>query len=221
MINMERTTQKFRIATGVLTPLAALGTFVGSAALSTSYRWPSEPFSVIGGEGNLLALLFNAGLVATGLLSIPFATLLWIVHSKSEGVLFSLIGLMFIGAGVFPMKGDPSSGEFLMGGGTIAHAIFGSGIFLGVSLYLLLAGAKRLRSGESRAGLTAIGLGLITILVWLPWDFGLLWAWVGWGAAELLVVVCFGLWNVFTVGQLWRRASDSTAGKRMEGQTGI
>ena len=221
MIGMERTTEKFRIATGVLTPLAALGTFVGSAALSTSYTWPNEPFSVIGGEANLLALLFNAGLVTTGLLSIPFATLLWTENSKSEGVLFSIIGFMFIGAGVFPMKGDPSSGEFLMGGGSTAHAIFGSGIFIGISLYLLLAGAKRLRSEGSRAGLTAVGLGLITILVWLPWDFGLLWAWVGWGAAELVVVACFGLWSISTAGRLWKRETNSPASGRVEGQTGI
>ncbi|WP_323174109.1 hypothetical protein [Natrialba sp. PRR66] len=79
---MEHTTAKFRITTGVLTPLAAVGTLVVSAALSTTYTWPGDPFSVIGGEATLLALLFNAGLVTTGLLAFPFATRLWTTTSS-------------------------------------------------------------------------------------------------------------------------------------------
>lgn len=208
MIGMEHTTERFRIATGVLTPLAALGTFVVSATLSTTYTWPSEPFSVIGGEGNLLALLF--GLIATGLLAFPFATRLWTATSKPVAVLYGLVGVMFIGAGLFPM--DPDS---------IAHALFGTGIFVGIWLLLWTAGIMEWRSGDHREGATTIALGSMTVLVWLPYDFGLMWAWVGWGGAELVVALCFGMWSVSTVSRLWRRASNSTTEERVEGRTGM
>ncbi|WP_458190354.1 DUF998 domain-containing protein [Haladaptatus sp. NG-WS-4] len=202
---MENTTEKFRIATGILTPLVALGTFGVGAALSTTYTWPGEPFSVIGGEGNFAALFFNAGLVVTGLLALPFATRLWTASSRAVAVLYALVGVTLVGAGLFPIGGD-----------SIAHELFGAGIFLGIWLLLWTAGILEWRSGAPREGATVIALGSITLVVWLPYDFGLTWAQIGWGAAEVVVVVCFGVWSVSTASKLWRCAPRSTAGKRAE-----
>lgn len=206
---MEHTAEKFRIATGVLTPLVALGTFVGSATLSATYTWPSEPFSVIGGEGNLLALLFNAGLVTTGFLALPFATRLWTTKSRAVAVLYGLVGVMFVGAGLFPMSES-----------SIVHELFGAGIFVGIWLLLWTAGITDWRSGDRRESVTAVALGSISLLIWLPLDFEVKWAWIGWGGAELVVVLCFGVWCVSTVERLWRQPSDSTATKSVEKQTG-
>lgn len=205
---MEQTTEKIRIATGILTPLVALGTFGIGAALSTAYMWPAEPFSVIGGEGNLTASLFNAGLITAGFLALPFASRLWTATSRVVAVLYALVGVMFIGAGLFPVGGD-----------SVAHELFGAGIFLGIWLLLWTAGIIEWRSGARREGAMTVALGSITLAVWLPYDFGLTWAQIGWGAAELVVVVCFGVWSISTAGRLWRRVPRSAAGKRAEGPT--
>jgi hypothetical membrane protein len=205
---MEQTTEKIRIAAGILTPLVALGTFGISAGLSTAYTWPTEPFSVIGGEGNLTASLFNAGLITAGLLALPFASRLWTATSRVVAVLYALVGVMFIGAGLFPVGGD-----------SVAHEFFGAGIFLGIWLLLWTAGIIEWRSGARREGAMTAALGSITLAVWLPYDFGLNWAQIGWGAAEVVVVVCFGVWSILTAGRLWRRVPRSAAGKRAEGPT--
>lgn len=204
---MERPTEKLRIASGVLTPLVALGTFGISAALSTTYTWPVEPFSVIGAEGNLTAVLFNAGLVATGLLAVPFATRLWTATSRAVAVLYAMVGVMFIGAGVFPIGGD-----------SIAHELFGAGIFLGIWLLLWTAGILEWRTGARREGMATVELGSITLVVWLPYDFGLTWAQIGLGAAEAVVVVCFGVWSAWVASKHWRR-TPSAAGKRADSST--
>lgn len=207
---MDRIGEKIRIATGALTPIVALGTFGISAVFSTAYTWPSDPFSVIGGEGTLTATFFNAGLIATGLLALPFAVQLWSVNRRAEGILYAVMGLMFAGAGLFPMSGD-----------SVAHDLFGSGIFLGIWLLLWAAGISEWHSGDHRRGMTTVVLGSITLLVWLPYDFGLTWAQIGWGAAELVVVLCFGVWCISTAGRLWRRLSDRTAAGNGEGYIGI
>lgn len=217
---MEIPVEKIRIVTGVLTPFAALTVFGVSAMLSPTYSWPGEPFSVMGGGDGLGALFFNAGLIVTGLLAIPFATLLWRTSGTSEGLLFGVIGLGFAGAGAFPMEGGPHSEEFAMNGSSIAHELFGAAIFLGISLYLLVAGVKRLRAGTSRDGWTAVGLGLITVLVWLPWDLGLQWAWIGWGGAEGVVVGAFGLWCAVAASRLWSSRGTPIAGEGVETHAG-
>lgn len=125
---------------------------------------------MIGGEGNLTAALFNAGLVATGLLPFPFATRLRTATSRAVAVLYALVGVMFIGAGVFPIGGD-----------SVAHELFGAGIFLGIWLLLWISGVLEWRSGARREGMATVVLGSITLVVWLPYDFGLTWAKIGLG----------------------------------------
>lgn len=194
-----------QISTGVLAPTAVLVTFGVSAALSPVYSWPTDPFSVIGATGNLAAAFFNTGLVVAGLLSIPFAVRLWTFGNASAGVLYGLVGLSFAGAGLFPIGAEAN-----------LHELFGVGIFLGIWLLLWTAGVGDWRSGHRREGLIAFALGSIAVSVWLPYDFGLTWAQVGYGAAELVAVLSFAAWSARTAARLRKRSADQTTGGTTE-----
>lgn len=125
---MGTTTTKIQTLSGVLAPVAVLVTFGVGATLSTVYSWPTDPFSVVGTTGDLAAAFFNAGLIVAGLLAIPFAVRLWTLGNASVGILYGLVGVAFVGAGLFPIGAEAN-----------LHEIFGAGIFLGIWLLLWTA----------------------------------------------------------------------------------
>ncbi len=187
-------------ACGTVAPLVALGTFAVGAAVADGYAWPGEPFSVIGAAGGPVAAGFNAGLVATGLLALPFATRLWRAASPAVGLAYAVVGVSFAGAGLVPIGG--------LGG---AHELFGAGIFVGIWLLLWADGVVAWRRGDRRRAVASLALGTVAVAVWLPYDLGLAWAQIGWGAAELVAVACLAGWSLATARRLRRGAVGSSA----------
>ena len=193
------------VVAGALAPAVFLVTFAVSGLSSPMFDWPSDPFSVIGATDGGIALAFNAGLTLGGLASLPFAVLLWRAVSRLVGGAYAVVGLSFAGAGLFP--GTP---------GAVAHEIFGALAFLGIWLLLWLAGYLDWRAGKRRAGATALALGSVALLVWLPYDFGLQWAQIGYGAAEAVSLSAFALWSVRTAVRLRDRSAPGVWDRRRE-----
>lgn len=68
----------------------------------------------------------------------------------------------------------------------------------GLALVPLTAGVVEFRCGDRRPALSAFGLGLVGIGIWLPYDFGLEAAQVGYGAAELVTLGAYTMWALWT-----------------------
>lgn len=203
-VRMVEIRERAVVVAGVIAPAVLLATFAVSAP-SPAFDWPSDPFSVIGATDGWFALTFNAGLVLGGLLSLAFAVRLWRAVSPLVGGAYAVVGLSFAGAGLFPATE-----------GAVLHEIFGALAFFGIPLLLWIAAVVDWRAGKRRAGAATFGLGSVALLVWLPYDLGLAWAQVGYGAAEAISLLAFAAWSGRTAVRLWKRPTLRTAEERRE-----
>ena len=187
---------------GVLAPVVSLVTVLGGALATPGYRWPTDPFSVVGGTDGVVALAFDAGLVLGGALAVVFAAALWQRWRPALGALYALGGVGLVGAGLFPV-------------GSGLHEI-ATLFFVTAWLPPLVAGVGEWRAGQRTRGGAAMLLGLLAIGVWLPYDFGVEWAMVGYGAAELVTFLAWGVWSAWTAFRLENRTmADETARTRV------
>ncbi len=190
-------------AAGVAAPALLLLTVASGVAATPTYDWPTAPFSVMGAVDQPFALAFNAGLVAVGLATLPFARRLWNAAGRSVGALYAVVGVSFAGAGVFPLPAT-------------AHEVFGAGLLAGIPAVLLAASVVGWRRGDRRAGVVALSLGTAALGVWLPYDFGVETAQIGYGAAELVAFVAWSAWSAWTAARLWRRSGQRLSERRAE-----
>lgn len=190
---MKRPGRVRRVA-GVLAPLVLLATVLGGALAAPGYRWPTDPFSVVGGTGGMVALAFGAGLVLAGGLAVVFGVELWRRLGAAVSASYAVGGVGLVGAGIFPV---------------------GSGLHVIAALYFVtawlppvVAGIRDWRGGQRARGTAAVVLGLVAVGIWLPYDFGVAWAMVGYGAAELVTFLAWGTWSAWTAFRLGNRPAD-------------
>lgn len=176
---------------GIVFPVMLLGTVSAAAFTSPTYRWPAEPFSVIGQASDPASLLLNGGLVASGLLGLPFA---WLLARDRHAIVaagYALIALGFAAAGVYRVP-------------TAAHEVAAVIALFGVWLVPWLLAALDWRAGDRRATGIGVGFGALAVVGWLPYDLGLAWAQAGYGAVELLVLLTFAGWSGWLARRHWR-----------------
>lgn len=187
---------------GVAGALVGFTTVLVAMILSPTFVWSSHAISDLGRPGAANPWLFNTGLVASALLSMPFAVVVWKrarnglerVGAVSFGFTTTALALL----GVFPsgtaLHLPISVSYFVLG--TLTLAIHGSGV--------VLAGAPRL-------GLGYHWLGLGHALSWVLWYFGLR---IGPGLAvpEFIGSVLLLVWVLSTTLAL----ADSRAGTQRE-----
>lgn len=178
---------------GVLAPIVLLATVLGGALVTPSYQWPTDPFSDVGGTGGAVALAFGAGLVLSGLFAVAFAAVLWRRWRPSLGALYGIGGVGLAGAGIFPV-------------GSGLHAVAAL-FFVTCWLPPVVAGVSDWRVGQRPRGTAAVLLGLLAIGIWLPYDFGVAWATVGYGTAELVTFLAWGAWSAWTALRLRERSA--------------
>jgi len=201
---MVRIRNRGTAAAGIVGPAVLLLVVGLGAVWSPTYSWPGDPVSLIGMTGGWTAGLFNAGLVLGGLSLLPFGARLWRVHSPLTGGLYAVVGLSLSGAGLFP-----ASQRTL-------HGLFGALVFFGIPAVLWAAGAVDWRAGDRRSGATAFALGATALVVWLPYDFGMTWAQIGYGAAELVSLLALAAWSVLTTVRLRDVSSPRSPDRRRE-----
>lgn len=160
-------------------------TVIGGSIASALFTWPTDPFSVIGSGDGAVATAFNLGLVGTGLLALPFGRWRWISGRRLQGLLVGLVGAGFVLGGVFPMPSPLHEAA--------------AGIFVGVWLLCWAAAVEDWRRENRRTGAFQFALGIAAVGIWVPYDFGIEGAMVGYAAAESVVFVAFSAWTVLTV----------------------
>lgn len=199
-------------AAGVVSPVAVLaGSAVG--ALSTpAYDWPTAPLSVIGTTGGPGAVVFTAGLLLGGVAAVWFAAGIRRDVGPVVAGLCGVVGVSLAGAGLFPSV-DGTVG--------LLHALFGAGALFGIWLLLWAAGVHDWLAGARRRGAAIVLLGTATLAVWLPYDLGIESAQLGYGAAEVVTFVAFGLWSGWTARRLGDGGPSGSAGSAVRTDGGL
>lgn len=159
-------------ADGVPGPLAwagVAGSLVGFAAvllaalLSPAFSWTADAVSDLGAPGAAVPWLLNGGLVASGLVSLAFAWVIWRVADhpvQRVGAAAFALAMASLGlVGLFPLGTDLH--------GPAALAYFGL-----ATVTLWVHGTGTVLAGAPRRGLASVWLGILHVVSWVAWAAG-------------------------------------------------
>lgn len=152
--------ERLAVRAGVVGPLVGFAATLSATALSPTFRWTGNALSDLGAADAANPWLFNYGLVASALLTLPFAWALWnaaehpLQRLGTATFVANTVGLGLVG--VFPIGNDLH--------GPVAIAYFA---FLTFTLWIHGSGSALV--GLARRGLAAIWLGIGHVLFWVVW----------------------------------------------------
>jgi hypothetical membrane protein len=157
---MQTDTRRLAATAGVVSAVGTPTLIVLATLLAPWFSWAGNALSDLG-VAPQTALLFNGALIGGGLVSLPFAWLLW--HQRGgiggavRATLFALTGLTLAGIGVFPSD-------------TELHFPVAVSFFLILTATLTLDGL--LRRGD-RSGQLTLAAAATHVLGWVAWGQGL------------------------------------------------
>ncbi len=191
-----------RIAGVLLFVLAAgfLTVIMLGASIAPAYDYSSGAISDLGATLETAAL-FNASLIAVGLLNLAGGYLLYRTHRRPWlFALYALAGIGAIGAGVFPLGTSDLHSIFAL----LAFVFFN---LLAIATGLVLSGPMRYIS------FVAGGVGLVFVVLMVIGDGGNAAAFgvIGHGGTERMIVYPVMLWMLAFGG--WLMASPTGDGK--------
>lgn len=181
---------------GVAAPLLGFTMILLSIRSSPWFSWTKNALSDLGVSGPG-SLIFNYGLVLTGVLAIVFSLGL---YELAESCLAGRLGfLLFIAGNVF-LSGI---GIFPETSGRI-HYYVSVAFFVSIPLSMLALGISIKRRGMKKFGRFSLASGSVAAVVWLP-------RWSSAAIPEALSAVAMGLWS--SVFGLWMLRISMGQGK--------
>lgn len=145
---------------GIASSLVGFVATLLATALSPTFSWTANALSVLGAADAATPWLFNGGLIAAGVVALPFA---WVLFAAARHILERLGAASFAGSvvalalvGLFPI-------------GTSLHAPVAVAYFLLFTVAMWLHGSGAALAGDVRRGLVSIWLGIGHLLAWLVW----------------------------------------------------
>lgn len=148
------------VYSGIGSSLVGFTTTLAATVVSPTFTWTGSALSDLGAPDAATPWLFNYGLVAAGIIALPFA---WLLFTTGRHVLERLGAVGFAGSvvglalvGVFPS-------------GTALHLPVAIAYFLLFTAAMWLHGTGAALAGDVRRGLVAIWLGIGHLLAWLGW----------------------------------------------------
>lgn len=185
--------------TGLLAPPIALVGILLATLVDPSFSWTGSALSHTGElpPGRSVSidlvldrpsfLLFNGSLVATGAIGLPFAWLLYVEADhplqRSGAMLLGLALVSLAAVGVFYLP------HGLHAPAAIVHVI-------ATMATLFVYGTGTVQHGEREYGLATIGLGLVTLGIWLLWTMALPDS--GIAIPEYVGALALGGWTIWT-----------------------
>lgn len=152
--------ERLAVLAGVVGPPVGFAATLAATAVSPTFRWTGDALSDLGAASAANPWLFNYGLVASALLTLPFTWALWVVADhpvQRLGVVAFAAGTVALGlVGLFPIGSD------LHGPVAVAY-------FTLLTFTLWIHGSGSVLAGLARRGLAAIWLGIGHVLVWVGW----------------------------------------------------
>jgi hypothetical membrane protein len=165
---------------GYAAPVVALGAILLATVVSDTFAWTDSALSDLG-VATGTALLFNSGLLAGGVLALPYSYALWVA---GRGLLGRLTAVAFaVAATTMGLVGVFVSGHPL-------HLPVALSFYLLVSVTLVLDGLAR---RVTREGRVAALLGVAHFLGWVVWVGGVRFG-TGLAVPETVGAVVFAAW---------------------------
>ena len=179
---------------GITSQLIVLTMLLVVTYNSPWFSWTENNISILGVDGSS-TMIFNWGLILTGLFSIIFAIglgkNLLLSRLGQFGIISLIIGSTAISAmGIFPLSID------------LPHDVASVVFFLFIILALLLIGAAALTASQAKWGLLSLIAGVLIIVFWqIPWT------WSGGAIPQLLFCLPWSLWTIIFGVMLLIRSS--------------
>jgi len=144
---------------GVIAPIIAFTSILVAIAYSPSFSWTENALSDLGVQEGVTAVLFNAGLIISGVLAIIFATGLFTLQ---KGNLLGRIGALVLvldafaltAIGVFPESVKPT------------HFYASVTFFVFFPISMLFLGAAFLRTSKTKLGFFTLIVAAVATVVW-------------------------------------------------------
>lgn len=168
---------------GITSPLVGLTALLVAISSSPWFSWTENHLSVFGVEGST-TMLFNCGLILTGVLSLIFALGLGKSLLSGRlgqwGIASLVLGSMAISAmGIFPRT---------LG---LAHNVVSTAFFVFIILALLMVGIATITASQMVWGLLSLTVSvLIVVFRLVPWP------WSGGAIPQLLSCLLWSLWTI-------------------------
>ena len=177
-------------ACGITSQVVGLTVLLVAIHRSPWFNWTESDISFLGDRGSA-TMLFNWGLILTGVLSLIFAIglgqSLLLSRLGQLGMVSLILGSMAISAlGIFPRNID------------LPHDLASIAFFIFVALALLLIGVAAVTASQMMWGLISLTASVLMLVFQLvPWP------WNGGAIMQVLSCLPWSLWTiVFAVGLL-------------------
>lgn len=170
--------------------LVSLAAILSAVFVSPTFTWTGSALSDLGAPGTPTALLFNGGLLLTGLVALPFVA--WVYRR-------GLNGLERVGSAVLGLSAVLSALVGVFPTGTPQHFPVALAFFLSIPVALWTRAAGSYRAGRPRDAAVGLLGGALDPAAWLVW--GLYGRAVAPGLAipELVGVLGLHAWTLYTV----------------------
>lgn len=185
---------------GIITPIVAFTCILLAIALAPQFSWTDNALSDLGIVTGATSILFNLGLILSGILTLLFASgLFTYFRSNSLGRLSALIlvldSLALTAIGVFPENVKPM------------HLYASVAFFVLFPISMLFVTASFLRASRARMGLLTLSIALFAAIVWIA-EFLLRYV-PGVAIPETLSALAASLWTVVLGFKMARTISSS------------
>jgi len=172
---------------GIITPLIAFACIIAATALASSFSWTDNALSDLGVMPEPTATLFNTSLIISGILTILFATGLYLSFEKSAlgrfgAMIFSLCAVALTSIGVFTENMRPMH----VYASVAFFALFPVSMFVFATSFFLLAKPKKT--------VFTLAVALFAVLVWVL-EFAIRYV-PGVAIPETLSALAASLWAV-------------------------
>jgi len=145
---------------GIIAPIIAFTSILLAIVYSPSFSWKENALSDLGVQEGVTAVLFNTGLIISGILAILFATGLF---TFLQGNLLGRIGALvlvldafaLVAIGVFPENVKP------------VHFYASVAFFTLFPISLLFLGTAFLRTSKMKSGLFTFIVAIVAAIVWI------------------------------------------------------
>ena len=159
MSNKTVTWLKIAGTCGIITPLIAFGCILLAIAYASQFSWTDNALSDLGVMPNPTSVLFNLGLIVSGILAIVFAFGLLIFFNKTVSgrigaIMFVLDCLALVCIGIFPESAKPM------------HLYASVAFFAIFPLAMFLMTASFVHSSKHRMAVFTFAIAVFAAVVW-------------------------------------------------------
>jgi len=181
---------------GVLTPIIAFTFILLAIAYSPQFSWTENALSDLGIQKGITAVLFNNGLIISGVLVILFATGLFrflqeILLGKAGAFVFLLDAFALTAIGIFPENVKP------------LHFYASVAFFTLFPISMLFIGIALSRTSKIKLGFFTFMAAVVAAIVWaLPFGEGV-------AIPETLSALFMSIWSIVLGFEMFRKSACS------------